>query len=99
MGCQNGQVIPTLRFQKNSQDSARIIDEPALPLAYQKLEARIGGVLWETILSYLPEDLERALVACIQEATPDIEAIKSAALRDEEVAGAEVRRDSHLRVA
>lgn len=89
----------TLRIQKNSQDSVRILDEPALPLAFRKVEARIGGVLWETILSYLPEDLERALVACIQETKPDAEAIKAAALRHEEVAGAEVRRGSHLRVA
>src|SRR6202789_3770023 len=63
----------TLRIQKNSQDSVRIIDEPSLPLAYRKVEARIGGVLWETILSYLPEDLERSLVACIQESKPDTE--------------------------
>jgi hypothetical protein len=89
----------TLRIQKNSQDSVRIINEPALPVAYQKVEARIGGVLWETILSYLPEDLERALVACIQETRPDTEAIKAAAQRHEDVAGAEVRRGSHLRVA
>jgi hypothetical protein len=89
----------TLRIQKNSQDSVRIIDAPALPVAYQKVEARIGGVLWETILSYLPEDLERALVACIQETKPDTEAIKAAVLLHEEVAGAEVRRGSHLRVA
>lgn len=89
----------TLRIQKNSQDSVRIIDQPALPVAYRKVEVRIGGVLWETILSYLPEDLERALVACIQETKPDTEAIKAAALRFEQVAGAEVRRGSHLRVA
>lgn len=56
-------------------------------------------MLWETILSYLPEDLERALVACIQETKPDTEAIKAAVFRHEEVAGAEVRRGSHLRVA
>jgi hypothetical protein len=89
----------TLRIQKNSQDSVRIIDEPALPVAYRKVEVQIGGVLWETILSHLPEDLERALVACIQETKPDTEAIKAAALRFEEVAGVEVRRGSHLRVA
>src|SRR5580658_1579163 len=41
----------TLRIQKNSQDSVRIINEPALPVAYQRVEARISGVLWETILS------------------------------------------------
>jgi hypothetical protein len=89
----------TLRIQKNSQDSVRILDEVTLPMAYRKVEARVGGVLWETILSYLPEDLERALAACIQETRPYTEAIKAAVLRHEEVAGAEVRRGSHLRVA
>ncbi len=89
----------TLRIQKNSQDSVRILDDAILPMAYRKVEARIGGVLWETILSFLPEDLEHALAACIQETRPDTEAIKAAVLRDESVAGAEVRRGSHLRVA
>jgi hypothetical protein len=89
----------TLRIQKNSQDSVRILDEVNLPMAYRKVEARVGGVLWETVLSYLPDDLERSLVACIQEIRPDTESIKAAALRQEEVAGAEVRRGSHLRVA
>jgi hypothetical protein len=89
----------TLRIQKNSQDSVRILEEVNLPMAFRKVEARVGGALWETVLSYLPEDLERSLVACIQETRPDTEAIKAAALRQEEVAGAEVRRGSHLRVA
>ena len=89
----------TLRIQKNSQDSVRVIDEPALPMAYRRVEVRIGGVLWETILSYLPQDLERSLAACVQETRPDCEAIKAAVSRHEEVAGAEVRRGSHLRVA
>lgn len=89
----------TLRIQKNGQDSVRVFDEPALPVAYRRVEARIGGVLWETIISYLPEDLERALTACVQETRPDADAIKAAVLRNEDVAGAEVRRGSHLRVA
>jgi Siphovirus Gp157 len=89
----------TLRAQKNSQDSVRILDEANLPLAYRTLEARIDGVLWETVLSCLPDELERALVACVRETKPDTEAIKAAVLRHEEVAGAEVRRGSHLRVA
>jgi Siphovirus Gp157 len=89
----------TLRAQKNSQDSVRILDEANLPMAYRTLEARIGGVLWETVLSCLPDELERALVACVLETKPDTEAIKAAILRHEEVAGAEVRRGSHLRVA
>src|SRR6202035_5262210 len=32
----------TLRIQKNSQDSVRIIDEPALPVAYQR--SKLGSV-------------------------------------------------------
>lgn len=36
----------TLRVQKNSQDSVRVLDEPSLPIAYRKVEVRIGGVLW-----------------------------------------------------
>jgi Gp157 protein len=89
----------TLRIQKNSQDSVRILDELSLPTAYRKIEARVGGVLWETVLSSLPEELERAMTACVQEMKPDTEAIKAASKRHEEVAGAEVRRGSHLRVA
>ena len=89
----------TLRIQKNSQDSVRILDEASLPVAYRKIEARVGGALWETVLSVLPEELERAITACIQETKPDIEAIKAAALRQQRVAGAEIRRNSHLRVA
>jgi hypothetical protein len=89
----------TLRIQKNSQDSVRILDEVSLPMAYRKIEARVGGVLWETVLSCLPEELERAMTACVQETKPDTEAIKAAALHHEEIPGAEVRRGSHLRVA
>jgi len=84
----------TLRIQKNSQDSVRILNESALPMAYCKVEARIGGVLWGTLLAYLPEELERSLEACIQETRPDTEAIKAVVLRNEEVAGAEVRGGS-----
>jgi hypothetical protein len=89
----------TLRIQKNSQDSVRILNEVILPMAYRKIEAQVSGVLWETVLSYLPEELECAMTACVEEIRPDIEAIKVAALRHEEVAGAQVRRGFHLRVA
>jgi hypothetical protein len=88
----------TLRIQKNSQDSVRILDEVALPPAYRTIGVRIGGALWETILSCLPEELEQSLVDCVHETTPDTEAIKASVSRHEEVAGAEVRRGSHLRV-
>ena len=43
----------TLRAQKNSQDSVRIIDEAAVPTSYCRIEARIDGVVWETVLSLL----------------------------------------------
>jgi hypothetical protein len=89
----------TLRIQKNSQDSVRILDEASLPMAYRKVEAQICGNLWETILSFLPEELEGAITACVQRTKPDTEAIKAAALRQEVISGTEVRRGSHLRVA
>ena len=88
----------TLRAQKNSQDSVRINDEAALPKSYCKIDARIDGVLWETVLSVLPEELAKNLELSVQETKPDADAIKAAALRQEQVPGAEVRRGWHLRV-
>jgi len=88
----------TLRAQKNSQDSVRITDEVALPLAYRKIDARIGGILWETVLANLPEELSKMLEAAVQESKPDSEAIKSAIQQEEHVPGAELRRGCHLRV-
>ena len=41
----------TLRAQKNSQDSVRITDEAAVPKSYCRIDARIDGVIWETVLS------------------------------------------------
>jgi hypothetical protein len=89
----------TLRIQKNSQDSVKITDEEAIPTAYRRIEARMYGVLWETVLSLLPEDLSKTLERCVHEAKPDSDAIKAAASRQEEVPGAHVQRGSHLRVA
>ena len=57
----------TLRAQKNSQDSVRINDEAALPKSYCKIDARIDGVLWETVLSVLPEELAKILELSVQE--------------------------------
>jgi len=88
----------TLRAQKNSQDSVRINDESALPKSYCKIDARIDGVLWETVLSVLPEELAKSLELSVQETKPDADAIKAAALRQEQVPGAQVRRGWHLRV-
>ena len=89
----------TLRAQKNSQDSVRITDEAAVPKCCCRIDVRIDGVIWETVLSLLPEELAKALEACIHETRPDNDAIKAAVSRNELVPGAEVRRGTHLRVA
>jgi len=88
----------TLRAQKNSQDSVRITDEAAVPRCYCRIDARIDGVVWETLLSLLPDELSRSLESSVQETRPDADAIKTAAMQNEKVPGAEVRRGSHLRV-
>ncbi len=89
----------TLRAQKNSQDSVKITDQAAVPKCYCRIEARVTGVIWETVLSLLPEGLARALESSIQETRPDNDAIKAAVAQSEVVPGAEVRRGTHLRVA
>lgn len=89
----------TLRAQKNSQDSVRITDVAVLPKCYCRIEARIPGVIWETVLSQLPDELAKVLESSIQETRPDNDAIKAAVAQNGLVAGAEVRRGTHLRVA
>ena len=89
----------TLRAQKNSQDSVRITDEAAVPKSYCRIDARVPGVIWETVLAFLPEEFVKIMESSIQGIKPDAEAIKAAMDRDQEVPGAEVRRGSHLRVA
>jgi hypothetical protein len=88
----------TLRAQKNSQDSVRITDEAALPVAFRKIDARIGGVLWETVLANLPDELGKMLESIVEESRPDMDSIKAAILREEQVPGAELRRGWHLRI-
>ena len=88
----------TMRAQKNSQDSVRITDEEALPLAYRKIDARVGGVLWETVLANLPDELSKMLECSVEESRPDTESIKATIQREEEVPGAELRRGWHLRI-
>jgi hypothetical protein len=88
----------TLRAQKNSQDSVRITDQAAVPKSYCRIEARVPGVIWETVLSLLPDELAKTLESSIQETRPDNDAIKAAVMQKEYVPGAEVRRGSHLRV-
>jgi hypothetical protein len=89
----------TLRAQKNSQDSVKITDQAAVPKCYCRIEARVTGVIWESVLSLLPEELARALESSIQETRPDNDAIKAAVAQSEVVPGAEVSRGTHLRVA
>ena len=89
----------TLRAQKNSQDSVRITDQAAVPKSYCRIEARVQGVIWETVLSLLPDELAKTLESSIQETRPDSDAIKAAVAQNEVVPGAEVRRGTHLRVA
>ena len=88
----------TLRVQKNSQDSVRITDEAVVPKCYCRIDARIDGVVWETVLAFLPEELVKMLESSIQQVKPDAEAIKSAVSRNEMVPGAEAHRGMHLRV-
>ena len=88
----------TLRVQKNTQDSVRITDEATLPKSYCRIEARIPGIIWETVLSILPDELARTLESSVQETRPDNDAIKAAVAQSEVVPGAEVRRGLHLRV-
>jgi hypothetical protein len=89
----------TLRAQKNSQDSVRITDQAAVPKSYCRIEARVPGVIWETVLSLLPDELTKTLESLVQETRPDYDAIKAAVAQNEVVPGAEVRRGTHLRVA
>jgi len=81
----------TLRAQKNSQDSVRITDEAAVPNSYCRIDARIDGVVWETVLSLLPDELSKSLESSVQETRPDTDAIKAAVMQNEVVPGAEVR--------
>jgi len=88
----------TLRAQKNGQDSVKITDQAAVPTSYCKVEVQLQGVVWETVLSLLPEELGKTLESSIQQTRPDNDAIKAATARNEVVPGAEVRRGSHVRV-
>jgi hypothetical protein len=88
----------TLRAQKNSQDSVQITNEAAVPKSYCRIDARIDGVVWETVVSLLPDELAMALESSVREIRPDTDAIKAAAMRNEQIQGTEVRRGSHLRV-
>jgi hypothetical protein len=70
----------------------RTTDEAALPKSYCRIESRIPGVIWETVLAFLPEEFVRIIESSIEEVKPDSEAIKAAIARNEEVPGAQVHR-------
>jgi hypothetical protein len=88
----------TLRAQKNSQESVRFTDESRVPLSFRRIEARIDGVLWETVLANLPDELGKMLGSTAENSRPDTDTIKAAIQREEEVPGAELRRGWHLRI-
>jgi hypothetical protein len=88
----------TLRAQKNSQDSVRITNEAALPVSFRKIDVRIGGVLWETVLANLPEELGKMLESTVEESRPDTDLIKAAIMHEEQIPWAELRRGWHLRI-
>ena len=77
----------------------KITDQTAVPKCYCRFEARVRGVMWETVLSVLPDEPAKALESSVQETKPDNDAIKAAVAQNEVVPGAEVRRGTHLRVA
>ena len=72
--------------------------EAAVPKSFCKIEARIPGIIWETVLSNLPDELAKSLESSVQETRPDNDAIKAAVAQSEVAPGAEVRRGLHLRV-
>jgi hypothetical protein len=77
----------------------RITDEAALPESYCRVDVQLDGVIRETVLPLLPDELSESLESSVQETRPKADAIKAAAMRNEQVPGAEVRRGSHLRIA
>lgn len=89
----------TLRVQRNSQDSVRITDEAVLPMCYRRIEAKIPGVVWGMVRSFLPEELSGLLESTVQETRPDNDAIKTAVSENQVVPGAIVQRGWHVRVA
>lgn len=89
----------TLRIQKNSQASVRVIDEAQVPMRYRTIAAQIDGLLWERLVASVPEEMKHLLMAAIQDAAPDNEAIKQAVQNHIAVPGAEVFRGEHLRIA
>ena len=85
----------TLRVQKNGQESVKFTDEAAVPMAFRRIDVRIGGVLWETVLANLPDELGKMLECAVEESKPDTDAIKAAIQREELVPRPSLRRGWH----
>lgn len=60
----------------------RITDENALPLAFRKIDVRIAGLLWETALAILPDELGKKLESIVEESRLDTDSIKTAIQRE-----------------
>lgn len=89
----------TLRRQKNSQDSVRVLDEEMIPTNLRRIEAKIDGSLWERVLAALPEELASAVAQSIVSSVPSNEAIKQFISAAGPIDGVKIVRDFHLRVA
>jgi hypothetical protein len=87
-----------IRRQKNSQDTVSINDLNLVPMQFKRIESRLDGATWERILEALPPDLRQEGEASVRERLPAKDAIALAA-KTEEVPGATVRREQHLRVS
>jgi hypothetical protein len=89
----------TLRRQKNGQDSVRVLDEGNIPTNLRRIEAKMGGSLWERVLAALPEELASAVAQSVSSSVPSNEAIKQFISAAGPIDGVKVVRDYHLRVA
>jgi hypothetical protein len=73
-------------------------NESAFSITQHLRKLTIGGVLWETVLANLPDELGKMLGSTLEESWPDTDSIKAAILHEEQVPGAELRRGWHLRI-
>lgn len=89
----------TLRMQANSQDSVRVEDPNALPMAYRRVELRIDGKLFVDVLELLPHEKREMFIRGLKEFQPNNDAIHEAHLRKEEIPGVTIYRGHHIRVA
>lgn len=89
----------TLRSQKNSQDTLMVTDEKLIPLCLKRVDVRLSGETYATLLDTLPDERKMDLISAVVQIAPHNEAIKQALAAGEAVEGATVSRGHHLRVA